>query len=197
MPVQCTRVYTTRQNRARNMDGFSSKSQQTRTSSKSKMCPHGYQSKSNCKRCSPQLVCEHNLFKRRCVACTGGCEHGKKPYSCMTCNPNLTCVHGVWKYACPTCNYPKPKNSAEFKKVSCFTKAKIIRAKACCQEQFTHSVKKVTTLKTLKLLQTKQDIKSAGITPYDEPYDEPALSFCTYQLQSAFAKALWTYDDTK
>ena len=189
MPVPATH-HTTLHDRARNMDVFSSESQQTRTSSKSKMCPHGYQSKANCKRCSPQLVCEHNLFKRRCVTCTGGCEHGKKPYSCMTCNPNLTCVHGVWKYACSTCNHPKPKNSAKFEKFSCFMKAKIIHAKTCCKEQFTHSVKRVTTLKTLK---AKQDMQSASITPHDEP----ALSFCTFQLQSAFAKALWTYDDTK
>ena len=190
MPVQSTRIYTTPHNKARNMDGFSSKSQQTSTSSKSKMCPHGYQSKSNCKRCSPQLVCEHNLFKRRCVACTGGCEHGKKPYSCMTCNPNLTCAHGVWKYACSTCNPPKPKNSDEFKRFSCFTEAKIIRARIRCKEQFTHSVKRVTTLKTSK---TQQEIQSACITPHKEP----ALSFCTYQLQSAFAKTLWTYDNTE
>ena len=186
MPVQSTRIYTTLQNRARNMDVFSTKSQQAGASSKSKMCPHGYRSKSNCKKCSPQLLCKHNLFKRRCVACTGGCEHGKKPYSCMTCNPNLTCTHGVWKYACSTCNPPKPKNSDEFKRFSCFTEAKIICAKACGKEQFMHSVQEETTPKTSK---AQQDIQSACINLQDDS----VLLFSTYRTQSEFAKALWTY----
>ena len=177
--------------KARDMDVLSSKSKQTGSlSTKTKNCTHGYQNKANCKKCSPHLVCKHNLFKRRCVACTGGCEHGKKRYACMKCNPNLSCVHGVWKYACPTCNPPKPKNTDEFKRFSSFMEAKVIRVKACCKDQFTYSVKVVKNAETLK---AKQDIESAWSTPHDEH----SLSFCSFQTQSEFAKALWTYVHTE
>ena len=96
-------------------------------------CPHGYQNKANCRQCSPHLLCKHNIFKRRCVACTGGCEHGKKKYACMRCNPKLVCVHGVWKYSCPTCNQPKPKNTPDFKKLASVEDANIIRVTTRCK----------------------------------------------------------------
>ena len=153
---------------------------------KTKNCPHGYQSKSNCKRCSPHLVCKHNLFKRRCVACTGGCEHGKKKYSCMQCNPNLVCVHGAWKYSCGTCNPPKQKNTDEFSRFSAVMEAKVIRVQLSRTEQFTHAANVVQTRKAVK---AKQDIKST----WSSEHDEPSLSFCSYETQSEFAKALWTY----
>ena len=155
-------------------DAVSTQSQQTGSlSTKTKQCSHGYRCKSNCKKCSPHLLCKHQLFKRRCVSCTGGCEHGKKSYCCMICNSSLTCVHGVWKYSCSTCNPPKPKNTAGFDRLSLSIEATIIR-KTSDKTQFTKYCKEHFTR-----------------------HDESTILFGSYHTQSEFVKTLWTYDDTE
>lgn len=143
------------------------------------ICPHGCRRRSNCKRCSVHLVCQHNMFKRRCVVCTGGCQHGKKRYACMTCNPNLTCVHGVWKYSCPTCNPPKLKNTAEFKQAAY---PSIIRAKISYkfQEQFTHPVRYCT-------VSGGENATRTGTAPDDQQ----DLSLVSYEMQRELVQSLW------
>ena len=150
------------------------------------ICPHGSRRRSNCKRCSAHLVCQHNMFKRRCVACTGGCEHGKKRYACMTCNPNLTCVHGVWKYSCPTCNPPKLKNTADFMQFKQAADPSIIRVKTCwnSKEQFTHPVRYCTVPGHKKATYTGK-----------EPHDQHELSFVSYEMQRELVQSLWQNTD--
>ena len=126
-------------------------------------CSHGYQNKANCKKCSPHLMCRHDTFKRRCVICTGGCEHGKKRYACMKCNASLLCVHELWKYSCPVCWGNKAvtkKNTAQW--------GKIMRVKMCqkAKDQFMHPAKHITK-------------------------DDQTSSFLSYEMQTDFVESLW------
>ena len=151
---------------------------------KTKVCAHGRNRMSNCKWCSPHLQCEHNRLRRRCVACTGGCEHGKKPNACMHCNPNLMCKHSLWKYSCKLCNTPKLKNTATFVKVPAVVPAvpqpKIIRVKTRvnANDQFMKAVRYCTA----------PDGEDTGAGAAG---DEQASSFLSYDMQRELAQALW------
>lgn len=145
-----------------------------------KLCIHGLSDKSNCKWCSPHLQCEHNKLRRRCVVCTGGCEHGKKKNQCMHCNPNLMCMHGLWKYSCRQCNPPKLKNTADFIKPPRVPEPEIMRAKDSLKvnEHFMKAVRYCIA----------PDGENTGA-----PEDEQACTFLSYDQQCELVKALWTY----
>lgn len=148
---------------------------------KTKLCPHGRNRSSNCKLCSPHLQCEHNKLRRRCVACTGGCEHGKKPNVCMQCNPNLMCKHSIWKYSCRQCNMPKLKNTAAFIKPPPIPQPGIIRVKPRFKvnDQFTETVRYCTAL-------DNEDATRAGT-----PEDQQASSLLSYHMQRTLVQSLW------
>ena len=146
---------------------------------KTKVCAHGRNRMSNCKWCSPHLQCEHNKLRRRCVACTGGCEHGKKPNTCMHCNPNLMCKHSLWKYSCRQCNTPKLQNTAAFIKPPEAPRPGIIRVTPVkVKDHFMKAVRYCTV-------------------PHGENMgdgaaeDEQASSFLSYDMQRELAQALW------
>ena len=155
---------------------------------KTKVCAHGRNRMSNCKWCSPHLQCEHNRLRRRCVACTGGCEHGKKPNACMHCNPNLMCKHSLWKYSCKLCNTPKLKNTAAFMKVPAVPQPKIIRVKTRVKanDQFMKAVRYCTA-------PDGEDATRAGAAPEAgaDPQDQQASSLLSYDMQRELVQSLW------
>ena len=143
---------------------------------KTKVCPHGRNRSSNCKYCSPHLQCEHNKLRRKCVACTGGCEHGKKPNACMHCNRNLMCTHGLWKYSCKRCNLPKLKNTAAFIKPPPVPQPGIIRVKTRVKvhDQFMKAVWYCTA------------------PDGADPEDHQASSLLSYDMQRELVQSLWS-----